>query len=319
MSFKTVCPGCDSELTAPDALLGKRVKCKNCGDPFTAKPMGEDEDERPAKSAAKARSKPARDEEDDERPRKSAKARRPADDDDEDEEDEPRPKAKKKGTKKKKEGLPMALVLGIIGGLLLIGGGVVAYFGFIKEDKPTDPPVAKGDGPPNRGQPRGGGPGGPGMPGVASAGAAWVEQYEEGGHYRIKFPAAPQTQNAQQQTPAGPVTLKVYLWGGPNEAYVATHQVIPERGGLSDDQLLDLAIEAVKNQGQGATVVGTNPITYQSFPGREVNLNLTAKKGAMIVRVILAKDRIIAISAVGENPSVADARVKMFFESLKIE
>src|SRR3954465_3330467 len=64
----------------------------------------------------------------------------------------------------------------------------------------------------------------------------------------------PRTQNVTQQTPAGPVTLKVYLAGGQTEALLCTPQHPPaDRAGASDDQILDQAIEGAKLQAKGAT------------------------------------------------------------------
>lgn len=316
MSFTTVCPNCDARLTAPDTVRGKKVKCKKCDEPFVARPAaggGDHEDDSPARpakaAAAKARPRPARDEDD--APRRPAKSRRPADDD---EDDEPRPKTKKKG-KKKPQGSPVPLIVMIVVGLVVLAGaGVGIYFAFFYEEKVPDSAVAKGDGPP----PPPPGPGG--LSGGPGATAPWVEQHDAEGRYRVKFPSAPQTQNVTQQTPAGPVSLKVYLAGGQTEAFVCTHQQLPaDRGGATDDQILDQAIEVTKQQAQGATAGPVRPITYQSLPGRELTLTFPGKKGAMVVRVILAGDRVIAISAVGDTASPDAPRVKQFFESLKIE
>ena len=82
MPFATICPNCDARLTAPDTVLGKKVKCKKCDEPFVARLAAEPEDEeddRPAKAAAGKR-RPARDDDDEAPARKPSKARRPADD-----------------------------------------------------------------------------------------------------------------------------------------------------------------------------------------------------------------------------------------------
>src|SRR4051812_33647393 len=67
MSFKTVCPSCDSELTVPDAMLGKRWKCKKCGDPFTVRRSArpDDDDDAPPRKPNKTR--PEYDEDDEPR------------------------------------------------------------------------------------------------------------------------------------------------------------------------------------------------------------------------------------------------------------
>jgi hypothetical protein len=327
MPLTIACPKCDARLQAPDTVRGKRVKCRKCGETFVARPVDDDEDDRPsrpaAKAAAKPRPRPVGDDEDDDRPRRPARASRRDEDDsggDEDrprrrrrdEDDEPRPRGKKGKKKKKAAGPPVLLLVLIgVGALVLIGGGIGVYFAFIKEEKPADNAVAKAGGPPPVTQLGLGGPG---------AAGAWVEQHDADGRYRIKFPSAPRTQNVTQQTPAGPVTLKVYLAGGQTEAFVCTHQQLPaDRAGVSDDQILDRAIEGAKLQAQGATAGPSHPITYQSQPGREVTMTFPGKKGMMIIRVLLAGDRVIALSALGETATADAPRVKQFFDSLKIE
>jgi hypothetical protein len=323
MSFKTVCPHCDSELTAPDTVLGKRVKCKKCGDPFTAKRApdpddDDDDDDRPAQPAAKARPRPARDEDDDDSPpRKSTKARRPADDDDDDEEDddEPRPKAKKKGKKKQKQGLPMALVLGILAGVLLIGGGIVAYFGFIKEDKPTDPVVAKGEGAPaTRGKERGG-PGAPGTP------SAWVEHVDGPNKYRIKFPKQPTTKDQTVNAGGMQQTIKAITAQVGTEVFVCNAIELPAAEANIDPKvLLDAAEQQAPAQiPGGATVTSKKDVTQGGATGRELTLSLQGGAATGIVRLFVTNGRIYTIAAVGPGLNASSPNVITFFESLKFD
>jgi len=239
---------------------------------------------------------------------------RPSRDDDEDEDEVPKPKGKKKGKKGKKKaaGSPvmMYVLLGIGAIVLLSGGAAGVYYGFIQEDaKPTNSTTQA--------------PGGPGAPvGQASINTAgWVEINEVEGKYRLKFPKQPSTQNVQQQTPAGPITLKRYLADGQSDAFLSTHVPLPDRGGLTDDQLLDQAAHTSQSlaPSKGATISNPKAITYQSLPGREFVMTLTGKRGSMIIRVILASDRIIVLTAGGDNATSESPRVRTFFDSLKIE
>ena len=38
MPFRVACPSCDHELNLRDDLLGKRIRCSECGEAMTAKP-----------------------------------------------------------------------------------------------------------------------------------------------------------------------------------------------------------------------------------------------------------------------------------------
>jgi hypothetical protein len=321
MSFTTACPNCDARLQAPDTVEGKRVKCKKCGEAFVARPVEEEDDDRPArpaKAAAKTRPRPVADDEDD-RPRRPSKASRRDDDEDDDrprrrsrddEDDEPRPKATKKGKKRKKPvGAPVLLFVLIgVGALVLIGGGITAYV-LLSDDKAPENPAPKG------------GPGGPAGPGAVAAGgglaAGWPETHEPGGQYRVRFPSPPQ---AQTQQMAG-VSIKVYLSGGQNEVFASAHEPLrPERrGALTDAQVLDQAGQMAVRMAKGANIANTREISYQGYAGRELTMNVAGKQGQFIMRVIVAKDRLILLMAGGDTASPDAPRVKAFFESLKIE
>jgi hypothetical protein len=318
MPFTIACPNCDARLQAPDTVEGKRVKCKKCGEAFVARPADE-EDDRPA---GKARRR-AEDDEDD-RPRRASKAARRVEEDDYDDEDRPRrrrrddeddeqsPRSRRKG-KKKAAGPPVLLfVLLGVGALVLLGGGVGAYL-YFSDEKMPDNPVAKG----------GPGANAPGGPGPAPAGltAGWVEHNDAAGRYRVRFPTVPQSQTVTQQTPNGPVNVSLHLSGGPSEVFVSGSQPVPpeHRMGLSDDQVLDLGMEMAKMHGKGAAVRDTQSITYQGFAGRQLLMSAPGKKGSLIMRLILTKDRLIFLMAGGDSASADAPRVKAFFESLKID
>lgn len=135
MPLSVTCPGCDAVYPVGEALIGKTIRCKGCGEliPVTA----------PAKAAPVAKAKPAarvvdEDDEDDAPHRKPArgrddeddaprKVRRPvraaaADDEDDEYDDAPR--------KGKKKGAPVVLIVGGAAAALLVAGGVGAYLAF---------------------------------------------------------------------------------------------------------------------------------------------------------------------------------------------
>jgi hypothetical protein len=117
MPIAVVCPSCKAKLKAPEALIGKKVKCPGCGTsvlieapeapapkkrPAPAEDYDDDVDE--PRPAPKSRRKPEPDEEQEEiveRPAKGgkvkARARAEDEDEDADEEDRPRRKGKKGG------------------------------------------------------------------------------------------------------------------------------------------------------------------------------------------------------------------------------
>jgi hypothetical protein len=330
--FTTVCPGCDSSLSAPDTLKGKKVKCKKCGEPFVAKPADETEEEplpKTVKTPGIAPPKPRKS--DDEEPTEEtdklrAKNRRPADDEDDteimeakvvDEEESPRPKSKqKKGVakrRKEKKSPAMLFVLIGVGALILLGGGSVgAYYAFFKEEKKTDP------------QATGGTTSARTTTGTALAAITtnWVEHVDAEGKYRIKFPKAPVTQTERIPKPDQSFQeVKMNTAQIPPEVFLAAHILFVEadRAGLTDEQLVSLVIDKVLAQGKGNLEKSRRAITYQGFTGSEVVVEEQGKKGGGILRGIIAGERVIILLAGGENSSPDSPRIKAFFESLKIE
>lgn len=320
MAFTTVCPNCDARLTAPDTVLGKKVKCKKCDEPFVAKRAADDvdEDERLAKPAVRSR----REDDEDARPRKATKARRTADDEDDDraDEDEPRPKAKKKGNKKKKQGSPALLIALVgIGAVVLVGGGAGIYFGFIKEDKSTES-AAAGDGTGSAGQK---GPGGKGKT-LDPIDIAWIDYSAPNGTFTAKMPSQPLVATETAQTPAGPVQADVY------QAFTAEHLsmvvsavlpgVQPGQPVPPDqvDQALEAACTAMAQHLEGAREVSRTKITYQGNSAREVVFSSPNGAGAT-ARVFIANGRMWNLIFAGRRGTPAPATLTTFFDGFQVQ
>jgi hypothetical protein len=333
MPFTTVCPGCDARLNAPDALRGKKVKCKKCGDAFVARPAdgtAENDDHSAKTVKMSAKEPPPKRRRDDDDPTEEAppargkkSARRPADDDteviesarrprDAAEDDEPRPRAKKKKGKKKSGPPVLLFVLIGVGALLLLGGGGVgAYFAFFAEEENKPDAQAKaGTAAPTP----------PKTPAVDTS--AWIEHHDADGRYRIKFPTAPQSVTQTVPTPAGRTQIKLHVaqMAGSKEMFATLHQAVPaERGGASDEQLLDQMLDMATAQAKGATLQSNKTIRHQDFLGREAVFTAPGKEGTLVLRVILAGDRVIVIMSGGESATATSPRIRAFFESLRIE
>jgi hypothetical protein len=306
MPFATVCPSCDARLTAPDAVRGKKVKCKKCGDPFVARPAAEPDDDdeaRPAKSPARSRRA-----DEDSPPRKPSKARVPADDED----DKPRPKKKGKG---KKKGSPVLVfvLLGVVA-LLLIGRVVGAYFAFFKEEKPKDNTVANADGP--KGGPSRGEPGGPG-----AAAGEWVEHVDAEGKYRIKFPAKPTTKDETENVGGTQQTRRVAHALAGAEGFFASAAPIPPDQDQDPERVMDMAEREAGTQLSGATVTSKQAVTHAGVAGRELVLTAQGPGGAAtaVLRLFVVNGRCYMAAVMGPAVQANSPNVVKFFESLRFE
>lgn len=125
MPVKVVCPECAVRLTVPDAVVGKKIKCKKCGAVFPALEAAEEAPEAPAKPRGRPGAAPA--------PpaptRKPAKPKPPADDEDDEEDERPvKKKAAGKKGKKKKSNTGLLIALLGVGLVVLLGGGAATAY-----------------------------------------------------------------------------------------------------------------------------------------------------------------------------------------------
>jgi predicted Zn finger-like uncharacterized protein len=106
MAVEVKCPACRAILAVPEAALGKKLRCKKCGDVFRSEPPAaaeprDDEDE------PKSRKRAEPDEDDDRPARRSARSR---DDDEDDEDDRPARRSKKQ----RKKSNPVLYIVGLL-------------------------------------------------------------------------------------------------------------------------------------------------------------------------------------------------------------
>jgi hypothetical protein len=333
MPVTVACPNCDARLDAPDDIVGKKVKCRKCGEKFRAyhvEKVGEDDraTRRADKSESKSDPQPAApDEDEDERPsRRAGKASRRREEDDEadrdedeerprrrsvdedGEEDEPRER-KKKGKKKKKAGLPVALLILIGVVVLLLIAGVGIYF-----SSSSDNPDNSATGGPVTGPGAGGeAAGDPNLPG-------WVEFADPNGQFKVRVPRKP-AGPAKEQWPlpngdaAEAMIYTAEIGGG---LYMVAHLTVPGREAKDPaDPVLDDVMGGQTGWLKGAVIKSQTKITHQRFPGRQAVLEYPGAKGSTVLRVILAGNRMFWMLAKGDNVA-ADPKARAFLDSLKI-
>jgi len=151
MSIKMACPGCGASYTLADELKGMKIRCKKCEEIFAVNGVAKREIEEAIEPAEKVRPGPRaaaptvrrRGVDDDASKRTALRpavktGRRRGEDPEEDKAPEPAEKGaatRPAGSKK-----PLIIVGGAVGGLVLIGGIVVAIALLNKDDdKPTKP------------------------------------------------------------------------------------------------------------------------------------------------------------------------------------
>jgi hypothetical protein len=281
MSFTTICPNCDARLTAPDAVRGKRWKCKKCGDPFTARRAADLDDE------------------DDAPPRRSGSSRRSRDDD-----DEPRPRSRKQGAKKPSGSPVLLFVLFGVGALMLIGGGVLAvvYFTSSKKSGPVDQ-----------------GPGQ--LPGQGASQkpisiADWVDYHDARDRFRLKLPTQPVIAEYNQHMPDGPIKHSSALCRRESISYFVAVRTLPPNSDPKEILARELDDFPVREPFNG-TVESRKEASHQGKPGRELILSAAGDRG--IMRLFVANDRLYLVLAWGMSLRSDNLEVAAVFQSLVFE
>jgi hypothetical protein len=161
MPVKLSCP-CGKVVRVRDELLGKKVKCPDCGKPvLVEEPAEEEEEESPPPRRAKAeekitRKKPPVEDLDDEEPPPPRKTKKPdkakprsrneEEEDEEEEADEEEERPRKKGRKQARK-TSLYLWLGLAGGGVLVAAGVVVLILVLNKKDGSDGGGGGGGGP----------------------------------------------------------------------------------------------------------------------------------------------------------------------------
>jgi hypothetical protein len=288
MPTEIVCPSCDVRLQAPPGIVGRQVKCKNCGTVFVA--GGSAPVDKPPPPPAPPRRRPVRpsppaddrDEPEDEPPRRR---RRRIDVDDEPPRSEPLPRRRRSRGR-------LYLILGLTFGMLLlltcVGGGLALYFAYGTSGDPS----------------------------------GWAEYHDPVGGYRVKFPKDPKEKTEREPVPGGGTWeyrfRSVDYW---SEMYMTAAFMVPnEVRAPPPDLFLDhFATSFARDAKLGAVEKSRKPIAFQGYPGRELVLDLPEKKMELLVRIIAGPKHFYLIAAASSRPTSQDAKVAAFFGSFKID
>jgi flagellar basal body-associated protein FliL len=290
MPITLTCPNCDARLSVPDTVLGKKIRCKKCDEPFVAKRSSRLDDE-------------------DDRPRKPAVRRR--------DDDEPRPRGKRMGKSSKKQGgVPILVTLIVIGAVVLIGGGIAAYFLFIKEDKPADTPVAQAEG---AGGPKANGVMGPARPIV------WVDFTAPDKSFTAKFPQQPARKTEQFQSDIGPIQVDEHeadtglVRANVGHASPTSGRAIDGVSLEQIEQVLDSLCTYLVHESTRGREVSRKPIDQDGRPGREMVVERTGGGGGATVRVFVGKGRIWILFIENKQTKPDQAMVEKFFQGFELK
>jgi hypothetical protein len=152
--------------------------------------------------------------------------------------------------------------------------------------------------------------------------AEWVEHRDTEGKYRLKFPQAPRSETRRVNGPVGgQIDVKFHTAEPAGELFQASFVTLPALAVEQNrpEARLDEAINRFEAEIKGSEA-NRHSITHQGFPAKETYVLRPDNKGMLILRVVVAGNRVISVAAGGDNSTTPESpRVRAFFDSLKIE
>lgn len=153
-------------------------------------------------------------------------------------------------------------------------------------------------------------------------GPEWREVRSEAGGYTVDLPADPRDDMAQFAAKHGPVQPGVkydgtILIGRLEEYSIVYADIAPKvRRTNTDEEILDSAVEGMKNAKPGPVVRASKAVTVSGFPGRELELQVDGQK--LLARVVVADTRLYTIVAGGPLARRGEDRLRRFVDSFKL-
>ncbi len=138
----------------------------------------------------------------------------------------------------------------------------------------------------------------------------------DGDGFSASMPTAPQRATQDVSTPAGPVTVVLYLSEAGTSAYIVSYAELPSGQGDLPSAIAGAA------QNVGGTVRAEKETTYAGFPAREARITgAQGGRATVFTRAIIAKGRLYQLQYAEEGGDVAapPAVYGQFLASLTID
>jgi len=159
----------------------------------------------------------------------------------------------------------------------------------------------------------------PAAPPPAAGDAKGVEFTPKSGEFTARFPSAPKEVQQTVQTPAGPMSMTIYVaqHGNTDAACTVISQALPAGSAANADAVFNGAKGGmVASMGAGAKVTDEKKIMLGANPGREWTLSLPGK-GTAKARLYLTGTRLYFVGA-GPWPTMPQAEAEAFLDSFKV-
>jgi hypothetical protein len=151
---------------------------------------------------------------------------------------------------------------------------------------------------------------------------AWKDFISPDGRFTVQFPGTPKQASQTQTTKLGPLDAKVFLLELPDGLYAVWYVDYPREALARNrpDELLDGARDGAVANVKGK-LAGETKITQNGFPGRELRIEVTTRKGvaAATVRLYFVKERLYQAIVVMDKAREAQTEIRKFLDSFRFE
>jgi hypothetical protein len=157
---------------------------------------------------------------------------------------------------------------------------------------------------------------------IWAGGPKWREYRSPAGGYTVDLPADPRPDMAQIAAKHGPVQPGVtyegtILLGRLEEYSVVYTDIAPDvRAANTDDRLLDLMTDGIKNAEPPARIRSSKNVTVSGYPGRELEIDAGGQH--LLARVVVTRTRLYTVISGGPLTAANEPRVRRFVESFML-
>lgn len=151
---------------------------------------------------------------------------------------------------------------------------------------------------------------------VAPTQPDWSEFTSEEGRFSIQMPGKP----TEKKSPVGGVEAHSFSGNTKNEAVEVVYADFPADIELTPGEIESLFDESISQRirASGATVLSTEKITLQNYPGREVKVKPSSGRGSSRIRMYIVRGRLYTLEYLIATDDIRPDSGDTFLDSFKL-
>ncbi len=151
-------------------------------------------------------------------------------------------------------------------------------------------------------------------------GYKWQQVSNAAGRFTVDFPGQPKEQTQRVATPAGMITMHIFIFESSNTAFTVMYNDYPDvvvQGSDKNAILTGARDGAVGNV--GGTVSDESQITVNGHPGRQFTVSVPSKKLEIKSKIMLVDNRLYQVMVAGRPGQATSADTSRFLNSFVLQ